>query len=468
MKQPIWIWIYAFTLGCLAFSPAGRSQEPTLAQIAAAHNAKTLCSGVFISYRAAEDIAKDELAGTLTAAFSYDVDKAQRTVTVTVGDTAMRAIYRDNCGCTLVVGLTEEEIRAQPVGPPRKRELREGNTLWPAGAAVAEALPKGVNKRKLKAALAYAFSEPSDETQRGTRGVVVVHGGRIVAESYAPGFSKDTALTSWSMTKTVTSALVGILADQGRLELKKPAPVPEWREPGDERHGITLDQLMRMSSGLAFKEEYGLSLSDVVVMLYAKPSAGAYAASQPLEVAPEERWSYSSGTTNIISRIVRDTVGGTMADYLDFARRELFDKLGMDSAMMEPDASGTFVGSSFMYCTPQDWARFGQFLLQDGVWKGERILPEGWVHYTTTPTPKAPQGVYGAQVWLNAGDADDASKRRMRDVPPDAFWLSGFDGQSVTVIPSRDTVVVRMGYTPAKAAFSLNDFLSAVLKALPD
>ena len=223
------------------------------------------------------------------------------------------------------------------------------------------------------------------------------------------------------MTKSVTNALVGILVKQGRLRLKDPAPVPEWRSPGDPRDSITLDELMRMSSGLKFKEDYKDPFPDVVRMLFSRSDAGAFAASMPLEAAPDSRWQYSSGTANIISRIVRQTLGGTLRDYFAFPQQALFDKIGMASAVMEPDPSGTFVGSSFMYATPRDWARFGLLCLNDGVWHAERILPERWMKYSTTPTPKAPMRKYGAQFWLNAGDPGNPSERWMSGAPPDMY-----------------------------------------------
>jgi CubicO group peptidase (beta-lactamase class C family) len=160
-------------------------------------------------------------------------------------------------------------------------------------------------------------------------------------------------------------------------------------------------------------------------------------------------------------------VGGTLADYVAFPRQALFDKLGMSHTVMELDESGTFVGSSFMYSTPRDMGRFGLLYLNDGVWEGDRILPRGWVGYTTAPTPKAPNGIYGAQFWLNAGAPEAPSQRRWPDVPSDAYGLSGYEGQSVTVVPSRKAVVVRLGRTVGEGAWDLNRFLAAVLAALP-
>ena len=268
------------------------------------------------------------------------------------------------------------------------------------------------------------------------------------------------------MTKSVTSALVGILVSSGKLALDEPAPVPEWQSPGDPRAAITIDHLLRMSSGLDFDDRSGAALSDVNRMLLRSPDAAGYAVEKPLQDAPGSAWYYSSGTTNILSRIIRARIGGTDADYWAFARRALFDRIGMPSAVMEPDASGTFVGSSFMYATARDWARFGQLYLQDGVWNGERILPEGWVAYTRRPAPAAPHGRYGAHFWLNGGEAVPVAERPFPSLPADLHYAAGYEGQYVIVIPSRELVIVRLGQTADRQAWRMDDFVAAVLAAI--
>jgi CubicO group peptidase (beta-lactamase class C family) len=295
--------------------------------------------------------------------------------------------------------------------------------------------------------------------------VIVLYDGQIIAERYADGFTRETPQHGWSMTKSVINALVGVLVKEGKLRLQDPAPVPEWRSPGDPRAAITLDELLRMSSGLRFMEDHKIPL-DLLRMLLAEPDAGAYAAAKALEVPPNSRWSYSSGTANIISRIVRQSVGGSLRDLFAFAHRALFDRVGMASAVIEPDPSGTFVGSSFMYATPRDWARFGLLYLNDGLWQNRRILPEGWVKYSTTPTPKAPKGEYGAQFWLNAGRPGEPADRWMPKVPPDMFSLSGFEGQYVSVIPSKKLVIVRLGLSAVEKAWDQEQFIADVIDAL--
>ncbi len=315
----------------------------------------------------------------------------------------------------------------------------------------------------MQAALDWAFSEPDPEHLRRTRAVVIVYKGQIVGERYAAGFDKNTPLIGWSMTKSVMNALVGILVGQGKLSLTDQVKVPEWQEPINGRSEITLNHLLHMSSGLDFDEDYKTPLTDATYMLLRVPDMAAYAANKKLAAEPGSRWSYSSGTTNIISRIIRRTVGES--DYLSFPRRALFEPLGMNSAVMEPDASGTFVGSSFMYATARDWGQFGQLYLQNGIWKGKRILPEGWVEYTMTSAPQAPYQEYGAHFWLKI-PKQYASGGYINRLPEDAFHAVGHEGQFVTIIPSSDLVIVRLGLSRFASAWQHDKFVSKVLEAI--
>jgi CubicO group peptidase (beta-lactamase class C family) len=202
-------------------------------------------------------------------------------------------------------------------------------------------------------------------------------------------------------------------------------------------------------------------------MLYGSYDFGAYAAAKQLETAPGAKWYYSSGTTNIVAGIVRRAIEKDHEYYYRFIHEELFDRIGMYSAVMEPDSSGTFVGSSYTFATPRDWARFGLLYLQDGIWQGRRILPAGWVAYTTTPTPAAPRGEFGAHAWLNAGSAANPRDRRWPAAPRDAFAALGFQEQKVIVIPSRKLVLVRFGATSERQAWNTNEFIQNVLASLP-
>jgi CubicO group peptidase (beta-lactamase class C family) len=249
----------------------------------------------------------------------------------------------------------------------------------------------------------------------------------------------------------VLAALVGVAVEEGRLALHAPAPVPEWSDPGDPRHAITLDQLLRASSGLAFDEHYGTT-NDVSRMLFTEPDTGAFAARSPLAAPPDTVWSYSSGTSNLIARMLRDAFDRDLAAMVRWSRERFFGPAGLTSAYLEPDASGTFVASSFAFMTARDWARFGELHRRDGVWNGRRVLPEGWVRYVTTPTPAAPEGIYGAHWWLNAGDPADPARRMWPKVPRDAYAARGHSGQYVVVVPSAKLVVVRLGLSLCEEA----------------
>jgi CubicO group peptidase (beta-lactamase class C family) len=326
-----------------------------------------------------------------------------------------------------------------------------------AGSASTSAAPG-----ELSRAVDRAFAEPDPSRPRRTLAVVVVHGGRVVAERYAEGVEADTPLIGWSMTKSVMNALVGILVHQGRLSVDAPAPIPDWQTPGDPRARITVDHLLRMSSGLHFDEEMTNPLGDVMDMLLGTPDMAAFAARKGLDAAPGTTWHYSSGTSNIVARVIRNVLNDDR-EYLTFARRGLFDRIGMERAVLETDAAGTFVGSSFMYATARDWARFGTLYLQDGVWDGQRILPEGWVAYSRSPAPADPRRRYGAHFWLDVPDEYRGTDGRL---PADAFHAAGHEAQFVSVIPSRDAVIVRLGRTRYADAWDHPAFVRDVLGAL--
>jgi hypothetical protein len=461
------IWVAAILVAAAA---AAGLPLIKVAPIGTGFAAKTICSNVFISGRDADDVFREDVAPVIFPAtfVSYRVDREARAVSAAIfGFAEARAIFREGCGCTLVKGVPEAELNTQLIAA---REIRESTIDdlpgLAAGREIGEPLPPGVDPGRLKQALDAAFTEDTSEMPKRTRAVLVVYNGRLIAERYAPGFTPGMPLLGWSLSKSVTNALVGILVKKGRLRLDQPAPVPEWQAEGDPRRAITLDQLMRMTSGLEFDEGYS-PFGDPAAMLCQSADFAAYAAAKPLAAAPGSRWSYSSGTANIISRIVRQAAETETPNSYHFLRRELFDAIGMTSAVMEADPSGTFVGSSYTFATPRDWARFGLLFLQDGVWNGKRILPEGWVTYTTTPAAKTPKGEYGAMFWLNAGATSDPVTRRWPSAPADAFSAEGFQKQQVIIIPSRKLVLVRFGATPTPQAWNTEAFIADVLAALP-
>ena len=428
--------------------------------IATGYSAKIMCSCVFLSNREEASIIQQDLSSF--DAVDINVNYLDSTVTAKVMGMATRtAVFREGLGCTLALGATVEELKAEQV-LIQKPDSRQANNYWPTGENFAGGeFPAEIDEDALDRALDKVFEENDPEKLQGTRAAVVVYKGKIIAERYAPGFDKDTPLTGWSMTKSVTSALVGILVQLNLLSLDDDHLFPEWSEAGDPRAQISLDQLLRMSSGLQWEEIYAGN-SDATRMLFTTHSAASVALEKPLEFTPDSVWEYSSGTTNIISELIRQTVGGDNKQYWNFPHYFLFNKIGMRSAVMEPDASGTFVGSSFMYASARDWARFGLLYLNDGVWNGDRILPPGWVEYTRAPTPNAPRERYGAHFWRTKGEQGSTV-----DMPADAYHLAGYEGQKVVIIPSYDLVIVRLGFSQPESNWDFTEFVESVVKAFP-
>ncbi|MFC1608412.1 serine hydrolase domain-containing protein [Candidatus Latescibacterota bacterium] len=429
--------------------------------------AKILCSGVFISNRTPESILNEDLHKRVNY-IHLEVNANDRVVTATAfGLIKRQAVFRSGLGSTLLDGVTVDDFRKPLMIDLEPKPRGQRRLLWPVGETIPDdPLPSNVNTLVLQTAIDKAFSEPNPERKRLTRAVVVVYDGVLVAERYEPGFKADTPLVGWGMAKSVINALVGILVKQGKLSLDDPVTVPEWSDTDDPRREITLDHLLRMSSGVEFDDSKP-PLTDTVVMLENTDMA-AYAASKPLVASPGKSFNYSSGTTLIISRLIRDALGGGDEAYFTFPRRALLDTLGMRKTVLETDGSGTFVGSSYIYATARDWARFGLLYLQDGVWEGERILPEGWVEYSITPSPADPMGEYGAHFRTNASCDKNGAQGQWPGLPSDAFFALGHDGQSLTIIPSRKLVVVRLGLTKHQEDWDLEAFITDVLNSISE
>jgi len=319
---------------------------------------------------------------------------------------------------------------------------------WPLGAIEADGA-------RFTALIARAFGEMPAPELGETHAFVAIHRGRLVAEHYARNFGPEVTCPSWSKAKSITQALVGILVGDGRIDIHAPVFAPEWQN--DSRRVITLDSLLRMSSGLAFIEEYLPDRpSDVIEMLWGrgKDDVAHFAASFPLAHAPDSFWSYSSGTSNIVARAAGAAAGG--GEFERFMRRRLFEPLGMISANPKFDTAGTFIGSSFCFAVPRDFARFGLLYLRDGIWEGKRLLPEGWVNYARTPTfqQQTDQGRYGAHFWLDIAG-------------PGSFSANGYQGQFTVIVPERDLVLVRHGVTDAAIMQNVKDWLRAVAECFP-
>lgn len=337
--------------------------------------------------------------------------------------------------------------RALPPLPKQPSDVPWPAQSWPEGA------PEGdVDIARLHAAANHAFDPAHADTDGETLAWTIIHRGRLVFERHAPGHGQGDTFISWSMAKSILHALVGVLVGEGKLDVNAPAPVPAWQQAGDPRAKVTLEQLLRMVDGLDFVEVYEEGgRSDVIEMIFksGKDDVAGYAEARPLVRPPGTWWSYSSGTSNIVSAIVARAVGGGRAGMESFMRRVLLDRIGMQSATLRFDAAGTFIGSSFVFATARDFARFGLLYLRDGIFSGERVLPAGWVDHARTVTP-ASSGYYGAHWWLALDGLG-------------IFTANGFNGQYIVVDPRRDLVLVRLGVSnPIQRARVIRNLHEAV------
>jgi CubicO group peptidase (beta-lactamase class C family) len=419
-----------------------------------------LCSAIFVSKVDPDAFYRDAIAptgGPVKSLFSRRIDRERGEVTARfAGLVESRAIYRGTEGCLVEAG-------APPANPPA--------TLPPAAPSllpeIAGPEPIETANPTIRAALDAAFTETDGALQRATKAIVIVHDGRVIAERYAPGYGVDTPVIGWSATKSVTNALLGILVRQGKLDMTAPAPVAAWADPKDPRHAITPDNLLRMNSGLDIGQSLTASARDAfdpsAQMVFEERDMAGYAERFPLKFAPGSDWNYTNGNTLLLSRIIRDKTGGTAQGVLDFAHRELFDKLGMQHVTLEFDATGTPIGSSHMLASPRDWAKFGLLYLDDGVAGGQRLLPGGWVDYSASLTPHSEEYGYAAGFWTNRGESGGARYRVKAGIPADAFMARGSAGQYVVVIPSQRLVVARFGM-----AFDKRNDLDMVARVIRD
>jgi CubicO group peptidase (beta-lactamase class C family) len=440
-------------------------KPPALLRVGANYSAKIVCSNVFLAGRDPEEVLRVDVQApgiSILKLMRVSVDRERGVVRAgffgVVGDGL--AQYRLNKGCTVM-----PDGKLDPSAPPELNAMSRierpappaafSSAPWPDGAAV-----------ETRATIDALVKDPV-LAGPGARAIVVVDHGRIVGEYYGSGFESNTPLLGWSMTKTVTAGAIGMLIKDGKLSL---AQAGFW--PGnDGRERIRLKDLLAMSSGLQWNEAYG-AVSDVTSMLYLQRDMAGFARSPPLAHPPGEEWLYSSGTAVILSRIAQEALaqgGGATAghDLPAFIKGRLFNPLGITTATIEPDERGTLVGSSYMYATARDWARYGLFLLQDGIWQGEELLPPGYVAMMATPV-EASHGQYGmGQTWLWGSDAvtPGVNPDAAFGIPPDAFWMSGHDGQSVCIIKSRQLVIVRLGLTPYAAGYTAQRLVQAILKA---
>lgn len=413
-------------------------------------SAKSIASGHFLDNRSKELIEKTDNDIKLMDLASNSIDEAGQFATSNVyGLKQRKAIYREGLGAMLI---DDSYDVSKPYLLPKRNKLLN-NLPFPYGnKEPKDTLFSNVDYTQLKHAIINSFDAAGEKTKR-TRAVVVLYKGKLIAEKYDPNFNKDSKILGWSMTKSITSSAFGVLAKQGKIDIYKPVPIPEWQK--DDRKNITLNDLLHMNSGLEWEEKYN-TICDATKMLFIEKDMASVQRNKPAQFKPDTHWNYSSGTTNLLASILRGQFK-TQQEYLDFWYSAVIDKIGMNSMIVEQDMTGTFVGSSYGWATARDWSKFGLLYLNKGNWNGEQILDESWVKYTATPTNTS-NGRYGAQFWLNAGG-------KFPDAPRDMFYCNGFQGQMVAIIPSLDLVIVRMGLTE-DPVFDFNTFLKDIIKSI--
>jgi CubicO group peptidase (beta-lactamase class C family) len=406
----------------------------TLLPIITGYAAKNLCSAVFVSGRAPIEVESMDLNFSFIKYTHNKVDIEEKSVRSRFLWGRSKAIYRDGFGVTLLRDVREKELRKTKFPDLPEPGYRQDTIAWPMGDLLPDSADNGIDRDALNTIASRII------TDNGYGGnafaFMVMHKGMPVAEAYKPQFNKDTRFLSWSMAKSFTNALVGILVREGKMDISKPAGVAAWKD--DERSRITLNDLMQMQSGLEWNEDYG-SRSDVNVMLHCKGDMDRFAFDKRLEYPAGIHWHYSSGTSNIISYLIREQFD-TDSAYYAFAYEKLFDRIGIDDAVFEVDPEGRFVGSSYLYATARDYARFALLFQNDGVFNGERILPGGWVKYSRTPA-SASKGEYGALFWLN-------ECIELPSAPANMYMCVGHDGQRIFILPDEELIVVVLGYSP--------------------
>jgi CubicO group peptidase (beta-lactamase class C family) len=452
-----------FVGGELQAQPGFPPNDPDSWKTAA--TAKVFCSGIFVSGRQPEEIRSHLnsyfLGSKLDSISNVEVNRAKRSVSITLANRITReAKYFGDQGC-IILQPGKDSIYFKPV--KASTSLPPAETMdWPMGDRLPNTpLPAEIDSVKLKQAVDAAFANP----QGLTAAFVVVYKGRLIAERYAQGANKDMPLESWSMGKSITGTLIGRLINDGALKLEDPAPVPEWHKmPNDPRAKIRISDLMRMSSGLRFSRgspEDSAGYHDHDLIYSGAIDAFQFSITRPLQFEPNTFGRYRNVDPMTLGFIIRETVRKRGEEYLTYPRRALFDKLGMRNQVLETDPYGNFLLTGYDYGTARNWARLGMLYLQNGMWMGERLLPEDFVRFVATPAPGWRTPTYGGMVWVN-GDGG-------WPLPKSAYAFRGAGGQDTYIVPTHDLVIVRMGHFPGAryAAPDVRRALTLLMEAIP-
>ena len=423
----------------------------SLLPIITGYPAKYLCSAVFVSNREQAEVELMDLHFSFIKYVTNVVDWQDSSVTSSLLWGKSKAIYRKGFGATLIRGTDENELRKVKF-PCVPSIYNPDSVSWPMGNLMPK---KDVTTDTVKLERIAEKLMDEDGYNGHAFAFMVLHKGIPVVEAYQPQYNEKTRFLSWSMAKSFTNALSGIMVKEGKWNINQPTGIREWQNDG--RKKITINDLLQMQSGLRWNEDYG-NRSDVTQMLYCESDFAKFTYNQPYEFPTASHWYYSSGSVNVVNYLMRKTIGND-SDYYSFCQTKLFNTIGMPDAVFEVDAAGTQVGSSYVYATARDYARFGLLYLNDGVFNGQRILPEGWVKYTTTPASDS-NGKYGSLFWLNRSGYYPAA-------PEDMYSCNGHDGQQIFIIPSKEMVIVLVGYsTKPNRVMKFNELLGDVLNAI--
>ena len=424
----------------------------TLLPIITGYAAKNLCSAVFVSGREQNEVESTDLNFSFIKFTNNKIDFIDRSVTSRFLWAKSKAIFRDGFGVTLIRNVNEEDLRLISFPVINSPGYSQDTILWPLG----DVIPDTITGIDLKELASISNRLIQNNSYNGNAfAFMVLHKGIPVAEAYKPQFNQQTRFISWSMAKSFTNALVGILVKQGKMDIENSAAIEVWKS--DNRNKITLNNLMQMKSGLKWNEDYG-NRSDVTVMLHNENDMSRFAYEKPFDVPADTLWYYSSGTANIVNYLIREQFNNDSL-YYTFPYTELFENVGITDAIFEVDPAGTFVGSSYLYATTRDYARFGLLYLNDGVFNGKRILPEGWVTYSSTEA-SASGGEYGSLFWLN-------KDKSLPSAPENMYMCVGHDGQRIFILPTEELVVVVLGYSPtSKGGMDFDLLLKDIISTL--
>ena len=411
--------------------------------IIAGYSAKNTASSVFLGERSLSftDTTDNNFSPVNLA--TNAIDKEKKTANSSVfGLLTRKSIIREGLGSVLTLDKKDEKSNYKT---PKRRKTVNDTIPYPYGnGSHKDSVFESIDYKKLNETVNSIFGA------RKTRAVLVLYKDQIIAEKYSEGFTKDSRLLGWSMTKSIMSTVFGILEHQQKINIQDKAPVESWQN--DARKEITIHNLLQMNSGLEWDENYN-EISDATKMLFLERDMTKVQEEKPLIGKPNETWNYSSGTSNLLSGILRDQFNNHQS-YLDFWYAYLIDKIGMNSMILESDLAGNYVASSYAWATTRDWGKFGLLYLHNGAWNGEELFTKEWVDYVTTPTPTS-NGSYGAQFWLN-------TEKQLKDVSQNMYFADGYQGQGVYILPDEDLVIVRFGLS----WFEENEFLKGIIQSI--